>query len=120
MAVDGWAARVKDVAASMKVKPPTAIEYLEKLVKASVVEKGVTGYRLTKKGAELVGELTRTHRLFETLLYRTGVPLEEAHRISSSLERHVDSKASSSLCLQLNHPKTCPHAMPIPPGDQYD
>ncbi len=118
--VAGWAARVKDVAVNMWVKPPTAIGYLDKLVKASMIEKGSSGYRLTPSGARLVEELTRTHRLFETLLYRAGVPLEEAHRISVAVEKHVDAEGAAALCLQLNHPKVCPHDRPIPAGDKYD
>ena len=40
LTADGWVARVKDVAASMQVKPPTALGFLDRLVKASAVEKG--------------------------------------------------------------------------------
>jgi len=116
----GWAARVKDVAVEMQVSPPTAVEYLEKLARVKLVEKGATGYRLSAEGARQVDELVRVHRLFETLLFRTGMSLEEAHRISSSIDRHVDSKGAAVLCARLNHPKMCPHDRPIPAGDEYD
>jgi DtxR family transcriptional regulator, Mn-dependent transcriptional regulator len=120
LTADGWLARVKDVAAKIRVKPPTALGFISRLVEASLLEKGTNGYRLTKKGVQRVDELTRAHRLFETLLFRTGMPLSEAHRISSSIDKHIDERATSSLCSRLNHPKKCPHDMPIPPGDKYD
>jgi Mn-dependent DtxR family transcriptional regulator len=120
LTADGWVARVKDIAAIMGVKPPTALGFLDRLVKVSAVEKGAMGYRLTKEGSELIDDLTRNHRLFETLLFNTGMPLGEAHRISSSIDMYIDKRGASMLCAQLNHPKKCPHRMPIPAGDQYD
>jgi DtxR family Mn-dependent transcriptional regulator len=120
LTTEGWVARVKDVAARLRVKPPTALGFLDRLVRLSAVEKGSVGYRLTPKGTKLLDELTRSHRLFETLLFRTGMPLDEAHRISSSIDKHIDYKAAAILCANLDHPKRCPHDMPIPAGDQYD
>jgi len=116
----GWAARVKDVAERMHVTPPTAVEYLERLARTSLVEKGSTGYRLSPAGTRYVDGLVRVHRLFETLLFRTGMSLEDAHRISSSIDKHVDDRGAAALCARLNHPKKCPHDRPIPAGDRYD
>lgn len=116
---DGWPARVKDVAARLKVAPPTAVEFLEKLVGMSLVEKGPSGYRLSKKGEEQYVEATRTHRLFETLLARNGIPLEEACRISSSLGGAVNEADLESLCAHMRHPETCPHGRPIPVGSHH-
>jgi DtxR family Mn-dependent transcriptional regulator len=120
LTADGWVARVKDVANNMEVKPPTALGFLDRLVQLSAVEKGSVGYRLTRKGSRLVDELTRSHRLFETLLFRTGMSVDEAHMISASIDRHIDDRAAALLCARLDHPKKCPHDMPIPAGDQYD
>lgn len=120
LTAEGWVARVKDVASRLKVKPPTALGFLDRLVHVSAVEKGSVGYRLTPKGTRLLDEITRSHRLFETLLFRTGMSLDEAHMISSSIDKHIDDKAAALLCARLDHPKKCPHNMPIPAGDQYD
>jgi len=120
LTADGWAARVKDVASALGVRPPTVIGFLDRLVQLSVVERGPGGYRLSRKGSKLVDELTRSHRLFETLLFRTGLTIEEAHLISLSIDKDIDDKAAALLCARLNHPKKCPHDMPIPAGDQYD
>lgn len=116
----GWSARVKDVATKMKVAPPTAVEFLDKLIGLGLVEKGSSGYRLSGKGTECFNEATRAHRLLETLLARVGIPLEEACRISSSLGGPIDQAAMEKLCAHLSHPDTCPHGRPIPVGDKYD
>lgn len=116
----GWPARVKDVASMLKVTPPTAVGFLDKLVEMSLVEKGPSGYRLTQKGNECFNEATRAHRLFETLLTRTGIPLEEACKISSSIDGAIDEATLETLCAHLSHPGSCPHGRPIPRGDKYD
>ncbi|MDV3293152.1 MAG: metal-dependent transcriptional regulator [Nitrososphaerales archaeon] len=116
----GWPARVKDVAAQMKVRPPTAVGFLDKLAGLSLVEKGPTGYRPSDKGVILVDEATRAHRLLETLFSKVGIPIEEACGISSSIDRHIDVKALAKVCSHLSHPDKCPHGMPIPAGDKYD
>jgi DtxR family transcriptional regulator, Mn-dependent transcriptional regulator len=116
----GWPARVKDIAESMNVKPPTAVEFLERLTSMSLVEKGTTGYKVSEKGTKLLDKVTRAHRLFETLLFRAGIPREKACKISSSIDRRLDNWAMTEICTQLKHPETCPHGIPIPPGDSRD
>lgn len=117
---NGWPARVKDVAAKMKVTPPTAVGFLDKLVARALVEKGPSGYRLSDEGSAWLKDATRAHRLLETLLARTGMSLEEACRIASSVGGDLDSDAVEKLCAHLSHPDACPHGRPIPEGDKYD
>jgi Mn-dependent DtxR family transcriptional regulator len=111
---------VKDIAARMKVAPPTAVEFLDKLVGKDLIEKGPNGYRLSEEGTVCLNGATRVHRLFETLLARTGMSLDEACRIASSVGGDVDSVALEKLCAHLSHPGSCPHGRPIPGGDRYD
>lgn len=115
----GWSARVKDVASRMKVTPPTAVGFLDKLMGMVLVEKGPSGYRLTAKGAECFDEATRAHRLLETLLARNGIPLEEACRISSILGSPIAEADLEKLCSHLRHPEKCPHGRPIPAGARH-
>jgi len=116
----GWPARVKDVAVRMKVTPPTAVGFLEKLVGKALMEKGPSGYKLSPEGVAWLKEATRVHRLFETLLARTGMSLDEACRIASSVGADVDAAAVEKLCAHLSHPGSCPHGMPIPGGAEFD
>lgn len=116
----GWPARVKDVAIRMNVTPPTAVGFLDKMVELALVEKGPSGYRLSPEGEGRFNEATRAHRLFETLLVSVGISVDEACRISSSLNGPIDSAELEKLCAHLSHPGKCPHGMPIPGGDDYD
>ena len=116
LSFDGWSARVKDVASRMKVSPPTALGFLGKLKELGLVEKGPSGYRLSKKGMRCFNEVTRTHRLLETLLVRNGLPLEEACRVSSSIGSPFAKSDLEKLCASMSHPETCPHGRPIPGG----
>ena len=115
----GWPARVKDVAGRMQVSPPTAVEFLEKLKDMLLVEKGPSGYRLSKKGEACLNKATRTHRIMETLLVRNGLPLELACRVSSSLNATMTEDDLEKLCANMQHPETCPHGRPIPVGAKH-
>ncbi len=115
----GWPARVKDIAATLKVAPPTAVEFLDKLVSRSLVERGPSGYRLSKAGIACFNGATRTHRLFETLLTRSGIPLEEACRISSGFGSTINEADLERLCAHMSHPEKCPHGKPIPVGPRH-
>ncbi|MDG6902292.1 MAG: metal-dependent transcriptional regulator [Nitrososphaerota archaeon] len=119
LSAGGWPARVKDVAARMHVSPPTAVEFLEKLKGVALVEKGPSGYRLTKEGLACSNEATRAHRLLETLLVRSGMPLELACRVSSSVGVPIAEEDLEKLCANMQHPDTCPHGRPIPFGGSH-
>jgi len=104
----------------MRVAPPTAVGFLDKLVGKALIEKGPSGYKLSSQGITWLKEATRVHRLLETLLARTGMSLDEACRIAASVGADVDAAAVEKLCAHLSHPDSCPHGMPIPGGDRYD
>ncbi|MFO7982240.1 MAG: metal-dependent transcriptional regulator [Desulfuromonadales bacterium] len=74
----------------------------------SLVEKGEPEARLT----------VRRHRLAERLMsdvldIRDSSVEARACEFEHLLHKGVDTK----ICTLLNHPATCPHGMPIPPGD---
>ena len=119
LSADGWPARVKDVASRMKVSPPTAVEFLEKLRQMHLVEKGPSGYRLSKEGLDCFNEATRAHRLLETLLVRNGLPLEQACKVSSSIGASIAEEDLEKLCANMEHPDICPHGRPIPLGARH-
>lgn len=116
---EGWSARVKDIAGMMGVSPPTAVQFLDKLMSIGLVEKGPSGYKLSKKGEDCFNETTRAHRLIETLLVRNGLSLEEACRVSSSLALPIEESDLEKLSAKMQHPDKCPHGRPIPLGDRH-
>lgn len=110
---------MKDIAGRMKVSPPTAVGFLEKLRDMSLVEKGPSGYKLSTKGQSCFNEATRAHRILETLLVRSGMPLEKACRVSSSVGIPISEEDLEKLCTNMQHPETCPHGRPIPIGAKH-
>jgi len=72
---------------------------------------------LTSLGEPRATQAIRRHRLAERLLHDTfaihnDVVDEHACRIEHSLSPQVTEK----ICIFLEHPRTCPHGSPIPPG----
>ncbi len=111
---NGWPARLKDISSDLNVAGPTALGFLDSLMSKSLVEKGRTGYRLTEKGAGVLREVYRSHRVFESLLFQLGVPLDDACAMSSKVDKVIDAKAIDALCSHLGHPSSCPHGYDIP------
>ncbi len=111
---NGWPARLKEISSDLNVAGPTALGFLDSLMSKSLVEKGKTGYRLTDKGAEILREMYRSHRVFESLLFKLGVPLNDACEMSSRIDKVIDAKAVDALCSHLGHPSSCPHGYGIP------
>ncbi|MSM40932.1 MAG: transcriptional regulator [Geobacter sp.] len=70
------------------------------------------------EGREAGRETIRRHRLAERLIMdvldiRGDSGEDKACQFEHLLDQGVDTK----LCTMLNHPSTCPHGKPIPPGD---
>ncbi|MDG6929293.1 MAG: metal-dependent transcriptional regulator [Nitrososphaerota archaeon] len=120
LSADGWPARVRDISDQMKVKPPTAVGFLERLSAVLMVERGAAGYRLSAKGREMIDGIMRSHRIFETFLTGIGVALQEACRIASEVDMHIEPPTINALCAHIGHPSECPHGRKIPGGDDLD
>ncbi|TYO99499.1 DtxR family Mn-dependent transcriptional regulator [Geothermobacter ehrlichii] len=92
-------------------------EGLEELKKLAYVEvKGERVY-LRPEGREEARMTVRRHRLAERLMmdvldFKGEAGNAKACEFEHLLHHGVDTK----LCTLLNHPTTCPHGKPIPPG----
>lgn len=60
----------------------------------------------------------RRHRLAERLMMDVfNLKGEAADDKACQFEHLLDEGVDTKLCTMLNHPATCPHGKPIPPGD---
>jgi len=92
-------------------------EGLVELVRLAFVDVNGEWVRLRKEGRDEARMTVRRHRLAERLMMDIldikGVPGDErACEFEHLLHHGVDTK----ICTLLNHPTTCPHGKPIPPG----
>lgn len=92
-------------------------EGLAELLRLAFVEVAGGQIRLRREGRDEARMTVRRHRLAERLMMDIldiqGEPgNERACEFEHLLHHGVDTK----ICTLLNHPTTCPHGKPIPPG----
>ncbi|HXA57191.1 MAG TPA: ATP-binding cassette domain-containing protein [Candidatus Acidoferrum sp.] len=72
---------------------------------------------LTKQGETRARDIVRRRRLAERLLTDTfSVADSEADSHACKFEHIISPELDQKICTFLNHPQTCPHGNPIPPG----
>ncbi|MBI1746981.1 MAG: ATP-binding cassette domain-containing protein [Acidobacteria bacterium] len=72
---------------------------------------------VTEKGKRRAEDIVRRHRLAERLLADTlAVGQKEAAQQACRFEHILSPETTEKICSFLQHPRTCPHGMPIPRG----
>lgn len=92
-------------------------ELTELLRKAYVEIRGDRVY-LRKEGYAEARLTVRRHRLAERLTMDIlGIEGDEGNEQACVFEHLLRQGVDTKLCTLLNHPTTCPHGNPIPPGE---
>jgi len=96
-------------------------EGLVELVKLAFVEiKGDRLY-LRKEGRPEAEMTVRRHRLAERLMMDIlDIQGDEGNEQACEFEHLLHQGVDTKICTLLNHPTTCPHGKPIPPGKCCD
>lgn len=93
---------------------PTVLDQLALEGLASVSPDGGK-VSLTEKGEAHARQLIRAHRLAERMLHDVfGGDYEEG---ACEFEHTMRSELVDGICTLLNHPRKCPHGLPIPEGE---
>ncbi len=101
---------------SLKVETNSA-ELLELVQRAFVEVRGDRVY-LRKEGRPEAQMTVRRHRLAERLTMDIlGIAGAEGNDQACQFEHLLRQGVDTKLCTLLNHPTTCPHGNPIPPGE---
>lgn len=97
--VEKGEARMKDLAARLKVKASSANEAVERLAALNLVEHKRYGtIVLTKKGEDLARQIYNRHQVLLKFLYEVlGVDREVAERDSCALEHSISEETLSKL-----------------------
>jgi len=92
-------------------------QLLELLQRAFVEVRGDRVY-LRKEGRSEAQMTVRRHRLAERLTMDIlGISGVEGNEQACAFEHLLRQGVDTKLCTLLNHPTTCPHGNPIPPGE---
>ncbi len=101
---------------SLKVNSDS--EELLELVQRAYVEVRDDRVYLRKEGRPEAQMTVRRHRLAERLTMDIlGIAGDEGNDQACEFEHLLRQGVDTKLCTLLNHPTTCPHGNPIPPGD---
>src|SRR5258706_13079121 len=73
---------------------------------------------LTPRGHQRAADIIRRHRLAERLFTDSLAMASETEieQQACKFEHILSPEATDKICAFLNHPLTCPHGAPIPPG----
>lgn len=116
LASESGEVNVKDLAAYLGIKMPTATSMMKKFAGKGLVHyESYRPLRLTAKGKKEAGLIIRKHRLTEMyLVEKMGFGWEEVHAIAEQVE-HVHAPAFFEKMNELlGHPTMDPHGSPIP------
>ncbi len=92
-------------------------EALAELVRLAYVETRVDRLYLRKEGRPEAEMTVRRHRLAERLMMDIlDIQGEQGNDQACEFEHLLHEGVDTKICTLLNHPTTCPHGKPIPPG----
>jgi DtxR family transcriptional regulator, Mn-dependent transcriptional regulator len=107
---------VGEVAAKVKVRPPSAVQMLKRLERRGLVDYFEReGVRLTAKGRRIGQRMVRNGRLMEVFI-ATELGLPKELHVAHAVEHSLSVGFTDALCRRLGHPEACPHGYPIPRG----
>ena len=111
---EGTAANLQSVKTDQEIDP---VRMLGRMADLKLVELAGGVVRFTPRGESRARDIVRRHRLAERLFTDTySVADPEAHSDACKFEHIISPELDHRICTFLNHPKTCPHGNPIPPG----
>jgi putative ABC transport system ATP-binding protein len=113
-AEEGMAANLQSVKTDEEID---SVRMLGRMADLKLVELSGGLVRFTPRGERRARDIVRRHRLAERLFTDTfSVADPESHSDACKFEHIISPELDHRICTFLNHPKTCPHGNPIPPG----
>ncbi len=102
-------AKIKDIAATLDVKPPSAIEMVKKLDKNHfVVYKRYDGVTLTEKGREIALIIKDRHETIKSFLKIISVPEKIAEKDACTMEHELNDITTKQIKNLVNFVRTAP------------
>lgn len=105
--------RLCEIAKLMGVKPPSALELVDRLQSKGMVRSRNGMVRLTALGAKEYERIILNHRVFESLFVQSGISKEEACDVIGSFDYFLTSNTAEAILRKIGSPTSCPHGKPI-------
>ncbi len=106
---------LKQTAAALKVRPPSALLHLSSLEQLGLIERFRGKSRLTNRGRSTLAEYRRHHRVAETLFGSLGLDAAETCAAAREIDLALSHRTVEEVCRAQRHPAECPHGEPIAP-----
>ena len=103
------------LAQHLQLPPSTTTELIQKIADLGLVQyEKYYPVRLTTKGRSIAEQLVQAHRILEVFFVnQLQLDLTSACEQATKIEVVADPMLIIRLCSWLNHPKECPHGLPI-------
>ena len=108
-------ASLKETAAVLQVRSPSALGYLTPLENLGLIARYRGKSRLTAKGISTLEEYQRHHRVAESLFGSLGLRPEETCSAAREIDLAISHRTVEEVCQAQQHPTECPHGQPIAP-----
>lgn len=106
---------LKAIAASLGVRPPSALGHVTPLEELGLVSRHRGKSRLTPKGESTLAEYHRHHRIAESMFSKLGLSPEETCSAAREVDLSISHRTVEQVCAAEGHPTVCPHGEPITP-----
>ncbi len=98
LSVKAGHARTRDIAAALRIKPPSVSQMVRKLAKLGYVEyERYGGIKLTPKGKNAAKGIKKRHELISEFFKCIGVPKKIADEDACKIEHHLNPKTMKRL-----------------------
>lgn len=109
----GFPKRLHEIAANLKVKPPTALNIVKRLRMKGLVESRDGMVVLTESGDQITKRILLVHRTFESLFCQSGISRNNACSEAGEIDFLIPEENARMVLKRIDSPKSCPHGKPI-------
>ncbi len=115
---DNFPMRLHQIADSLGVKPPTALNVIKRLEQKGLARSRGGMVVLTESGDRAARSILLVHRTFESLLCQSGVPENSACVEAAEVDFIIQESDARLILKKIGNPKYCPHGKPISERDR--
>jgi DtxR family Mn-dependent transcriptional regulator len=115
---DSFPVRLCEIAKALGIRPPSALEIVNRLSAKGMVKTKAGMIFLTKSGRDEYERIKLSHRALEALLVQGGISAEKACRDIELFDYFLDRKTTLAILKTIGNPSSCPHGHPIKAGGQ--